>query len=228
MPTRAATVTAGQGVFGARTPLLHPSPTLLCCNSVCCAVKPCTPGPLQRVVQTPCKLHFTAKYDACFPLLNNAAVGVSQVCRFIEVSQCTYYRDLMCSAGPNTGGKTASLKALGLAVLMAKSGLPIPAAKPAVLPCFDAVLADIGEQPRGMSAKQTCPRLGPGVGMFKGMFHLCASLQPMVKLRPGITSTTKLVFEKPVVPFTCCHAPGSASAPPPLPCTSLQHGTTMI
>lgn len=45
---------------------------------------------------------------------------------------------------PNTGGKTATLKALGLAVLAAKSGLPVPAAAPARLPCFDAVLADIG------------------------------------------------------------------------------------
>jgi hypothetical protein len=46
--------------------------------------------------------------------------------------------------GPNTGGKTATLKALGLAVLAAKCGLPVPAAAPARLPCFDAVLADIG------------------------------------------------------------------------------------
>jgi hypothetical protein len=46
--------------------------------------------------------------------------------------------------GPNTGGKTAALKALGLAVLAAKCGLPVPAAAPARLPCFDAVLADIG------------------------------------------------------------------------------------
>ncbi|GAB4813086.1 hypothetical protein N2152v2_000132 [Parachlorella kessleri] len=48
--------------------------------------------------------------------------------------------------GPNTGGKTATLKALGLAVLAAKSGLPIPASNPAKLPCFDVVLADIGDE----------------------------------------------------------------------------------
>lgn len=48
-------------------------------------------------------------------------------------------------AGPNTGGKTASLKALGLAAVAARCGLPVPAAAPAKLPCFDAVLADIGE-----------------------------------------------------------------------------------
>jgi hypothetical protein len=49
-------------------------------------------------------------------------------------------------AGPNTGGKTASLKALGLAAVAAKCGLPLPADAPARLPCFDAVLADIGDE----------------------------------------------------------------------------------
>ena len=48
--------------------------------------------------------------------------------------------------GPNTGGKTASMKALGLASLAARAGLPVPAAGPALLPCFDAVLADIGDE----------------------------------------------------------------------------------
>ena len=38
------------------------------------------------------------------------------------------------------------LQALGLAVLMARSGLPVPAKYPAVLPPFSAVLADIGDE----------------------------------------------------------------------------------
>ena len=48
--------------------------------------------------------------------------------------------------GPNTGGKTASLKALGLAVCMAKCGIPVPAEAPVKIPCFDAVYADIGDE----------------------------------------------------------------------------------
>ncbi|KAG2444932.1 hypothetical protein HXX76_001668 [Chlamydomonas incerta] len=48
--------------------------------------------------------------------------------------------------GPNTGGKTASMKALGLAACMAKAGLPLPAEAPARLPAFSAVLADIGDE----------------------------------------------------------------------------------
>lgn len=48
-------------------------------------------------------------------------------------------------SGPNTGGKTASMKTLGLASLMSKAGMFLPAKNRPRIPWFDHVLADIGD-----------------------------------------------------------------------------------
>lgn len=48
-------------------------------------------------------------------------------------------------SGPNTGGKTASMKTLGLASLMSKAGMYLPAKDSPRVPWFDLILADIGD-----------------------------------------------------------------------------------
>ncbi|MFZ0955880.1 MAG: Smr/MutS family protein [Candidatus Sulfotelmatobacter sp.] len=82
-------------------------------------------------------------HNARHPLLehNLKLKGIPIVPVTIELETPT--RQLVIT-GPNTGGKTVTLKTVGLLALMAQSGIPVPADR-ADLPVFDAVLADIGD-----------------------------------------------------------------------------------
>ena len=72
---------------------------------------------------------------------HDAAVAVVPVDIFVEKGVSA-----IVITGPNTGGKTASMKALGIVSLMSRAGLGIPASGSVILPAFDNVYGDIGDE----------------------------------------------------------------------------------
>ena len=74
--------------------------------------------------------------------------------------------------GPNTGGKTVTLKTIGLAVLMAKAGMFVPAKVPVEIPWFDSVLADIGDE---QSLQQS---LSTFSGHIRRISRIIAAVEP--------------------------------------------------
>jgi DNA mismatch repair protein MutS2 len=108
------------------------------------------------------KARFADDYDCVAPALHQAAQGPALILRDarhpllernlkahggrvvpVSVELDEGGRELIIT-GPNTGGKTVALKAVGLLVLMAQSGIPVPASRMEA-PLFDCVLADIGD-----------------------------------------------------------------------------------
>ena len=78
--------------------------------------------------------------SARHPLLELTGRPVTPIDVVLDAETC-----LLVISGPNTGGKSVALKTLGLAVLMAQSGIPVLADRDTTLPVFDGVWTDIGD-----------------------------------------------------------------------------------
>jgi DNA mismatch repair protein MutS2 len=85
--------------------------------------------------------------------------------------------------GPNTGGKTVTLKTLAMVALMAKVGLFIPAKEPVEIPWFDLILADIGDE---QSLQQS---LSTFSGHIRRIGRILAAIEesPLAPLEKGET-----------------------------------------
>lgn len=101
------------------------------------------------------KAEFSLSFNCCEPIINNDKYLRLNEARHPLLDQkkvvpTNIYLGksftTLVITGPNTGGKTVTLKTIGLLSLMAQSGLHIPAKDGSTLPVFDGILSDIGDE----------------------------------------------------------------------------------
>lgn len=110
---------------------------------------------LKRIDFLNAKVIFSIKYECSIPQILNKGIVKFVEARHPFISKdkvvpLTFSIDelsrIMLITGPNTGGKTVTLKVAGLLSLMALSGIPIPASPKSQIILFDRILADIGDE----------------------------------------------------------------------------------
>jgi DNA mismatch repair protein MutS2 len=121
---------------------------------------------------------------------------------------------VMVITGPNAGGKTIALKTAGLLLLMALSGIPVPAGETSVFPLVDSLLADIGDEQSIESSLSTfsahvanmasimggaggrsvvlLDELGTGTEPLQGAALACSVLQELQEKGALVIATTHL------------------------------------
>ena len=91
--------------------------------------------------------HFTKNGDGAYEslILKQARHPMLKKAVPINIEMTGGTRTLIVT-GPNTGGKTVALKTLGLLAMMNQSGLALPVEEGSILPVFDGIYADIGDE----------------------------------------------------------------------------------
>ena len=101
------------------------------------------------------KAHLAYKMKAAMPILNNDGVIELKKARHPLLDQKKAVPinaqlggsfDTLVITGPNTGGKTVSIKTIGLLTVMAACGLMIPAADQSKIAVFGSILVDVGDE----------------------------------------------------------------------------------
>ena len=88
--------------------------------------------------------------------------------------------------GPNTGGKTVTLKTIGLSALMAKAGIFIPAQVPVEIPWFENILADIGDE---QSLQQS-------LSTFSGHIRRIGRIIAEIKPEEGVVKSSLVLLDE--------------------------------
>ncbi|MDR0487453.1 MAG: endonuclease MutS2, partial [Treponema sp.] len=107
--------------------------------------------------------------QARHPLLKNAVP--------VDIEMKHGVRSLIIT-GPNTGGKTVALKTLGLFAMMNQSGLALPLEEGSVLPVFDGIYADIGDE---QSIRQSLSTFSAHIGNISAI-TACSTENSLVLL----------------------------------------------
>ncbi|MFV2064555.1 MAG: endonuclease MutS2, partial [Chloroflexota bacterium] len=87
----------------------------------------------------------TLAHDSTLSLLSARHPGLTGAVVPIDVHLGDGYTALVIT-GPNTGGKTVALRTVGLLALMHQAGMHVPVSPGSIMPLFDDVLADIGDE----------------------------------------------------------------------------------